>query len=367
MKRSGARDEPETRPPLPEVGSILVFACNLLGDSVCRLPAIAAAKRTYPESRVAVVADPASRAVFEGQAFVAEVRAFARTGTAVAQARAWWRLIAWARRQRPDLVLDLYGSKRTAVATKLVGARWRAGLHRGWAARWYNLPAPSRGPVGSEGHMIQMVNQCVAPAGISAEFVYVPLAISEADRTAADGLIAERVHTGSASIIVLNPGARVEAKRWAPERFGRLARRVADAVGARPLVIRSPDEEGLADRVVQASGEAAVALPVLSLKKLAAVLARASVLVSGDTGVLHVGTAMGVPAVILAGPNHPSLVAYPRLPQVALYHRDACEEWQGGPVCAHHNTCRTRRCIDAITVAEAAAAVMELVRLGQAQ
>lgn len=367
MTRSGAREEPETRAPLPEVGSIVVFACNLLGDSVCRLPAIAAAKRTYPESRVAVVADPAGRAVFEGQAFIAEVRVFARMGTAVAQGRAWWRLIAWARRQQPDLVLDLYGSKRTAVATKLVGARWRAGLHRGWAARWYNLPGPSRGAVGSEGHMIEMVNQCVASAGISAEFVYLPLAISEADRTAADGLIAEHGRTGSASIIVLNPTARVEAKRWAPERFGRLARRVADAVGARPLVIRSPDEENLADTVVQASGEAAVALPVLSLKELAAVLARASVLVSGDTGVLHVGTAMGVPTVILAGPNHPSLIAYPRLPQVALYHRDACQEWQGGPVCAHHNTCRMRRCIDAITVAEAAAAVMELVRLRQAQ
>jgi len=347
---------------LPSIGSIVVFACNLMGDSVCRLPAIEAAKRAYPEGRVAVVADPAGQAVFEGQTFIDEVRLFRRSGDPITQAGAWWQLIVWARRQRPDLVLDLYGSKRTAAATRLIGGRWRAGLHRGWAARCYNLRESASGDSRLQGHMIEIVNRGVAPAGIWAEFVYPPLAISDGDRAAADGLIAEHVRTGSASIVVLNPTARVEAKRWAPERFGRLARRVAAEAGVRPLVVTSPDERNLAEAVVRASGKAAVALPLLPLKRLAAVLAHASVLVSGDTGLLHVGTAMGVRSVILAGPNDPALVAYPRLPQVALYHPEACGERQGGPVCARHNTCRTGRCMDAITVEEATAAVLELLR-----
>jgi ADP-heptose:LPS heptosyltransferase len=339
---------------LPGIRTVLVFAFNLLGDSICRLPAIGAAKRTYPDARVVVVADPRYREVFDGQPFINEVRTTDRSGGRLKQLRAWLRLTGQARRLRPDLVLDLYGSKRTAALSRLSGARWRAGIYRDGRSGWYNLraSAPPRG-----GHIIEQMNWAVAGAGIAGEFSYVPMAVTDADRAAARRALAEVGLGDPDRLVLLNPSARVEAKRWPAKRFGMLGARL----GLRCAVITAPGDDGLARRVVAASDGGAVALPALGIKQLTALVGMARVVVTGDTGVLHLATAMGTPSVILAGPTDPRLVAYPGVRQVVLFHRDACADWRGEEQCADYNECARRRCIDAITMEEVGEAVRGLL------
>jgi len=338
---------------LRDVRSIVVFACNLLGDSICRLPAIKATKEAYASSRLAVVADPRCGEVFEGQPFIDEVWHLSRRGSRAWRAVEWWGLARRMRRARPDLVLDLYGSKRTAFVSWLSGAKWRAGLHRGGRSGWYNLLGKGPRP---GAHIIEQMNEAVRPAGVEARFAYVPIVVGAKERKAAESVLSG---FGGGRLVLLNPSARVKAKRWAVERFGEVARRVFEDRSVRCGVITAPGEEALTEAVVRAAGGGAVALPVMSLKELAAVLERTAVLVTGDTGVLHLGAAMGCPAVILAGPTDPRLVLCESCRQVALFHRGACEGWETGEQCAGYNDCRKRRCIDAIGVEE----VMEAVRV----
>ena len=351
-------------PQLPrDVGRILVFACNLLGDSICRLPAIKAAKESHPGSALWVVADARSGEVFSGQPFIDAVRPLERRGGPAAQARAWGSLARWARRLRPDFALDLYGSRRSALACRVSGARWRAGLHREGNSRWYNLrPRPGE-PVPQSGHLIQRINSYAALAGIRAPFAYCPLAVSDDHRAAAAAALAACGLEEGRPLIVLNPAARVPAKRWAAERFAELARRVQAETGAACAVATAPEDIAVSDEVAGRSRGAARALPALPLKQLAAVLEGASLLVTGDTGVLHVGMAMGAATVVLAGPTDPELVACAALPQVILFHRDACPEWAAGEQCPRYNTCQDRRCIDAVTVEEAVPAVRRALEL----
>ena len=358
-------------PVLPDVRTIVVFAFNLLGDSICRLAAIKAASQTYPGSRVIAVADPRYREVFDGQPFIDEVWTTDRRGGRRKQLRAWLRLAGQARRARPELVLDLYGSKRTALSSRLTGARWRAGLHAGGQSRWYNL-RPTGQAVGRglreardggvhqprpQQHIIEQMNWAVAAAGIAGEFRYVPMAVTDGDRAAARRALAESGLGDPDRLVLLNPSARVDAKRWPAERFGMLGMRL----GLRCAVITAPGDDGLTQRVVAASDGGAVALPALGIKQLAALAEMARVVVTGDTGVLHLATAMGTPSVILAGPTDPRLVEYPGVRQVALFHRDACAHWRGEEQCADYNECAKRRCIDAITMEEVGEAVRALV------
>ncbi|MFB3880491.1 MAG: glycosyltransferase family 9 protein [Armatimonadota bacterium] len=358
-------------PVLPGIRTILAFAMNLLGDSICRLPAIKAAKDVYPGSRVIVVADPRYSEVFEGQPFIDEVWTTDRRGGKLKQFRAWLRLTGQARRAQPDLVLDLYGSKRTALLSRVSGARWRVGLQAGGRSRWYNLrqvtqaagrglpEARARGvdQPRAQQHIIERANAAVEPAGIGAEFRYVPLAVTEADRQTARRALAEVGLDAREGLVLLNPSARVEAKRWPAERFAMVAARL----GRRCGVITAPGEEGLTAELVAAAEGAAAPLPVLSIKQLAALAQMARVIVTGDTGVLHVATAMGTPSAMIAGPTDPRLVAHPGARQVVLFHRDACAEWRGGEECADYNGCAKRRCIDAIRVEEVVAALSGLL------
>ena len=361
VESDGENRYPSVRVPLWDVHTILIFACNLLGDSICRLPAIGGAKEMYPDSRILVVADPRYGDVFEGQAFIDEVWPLSRRGGPLSQAWEWLGVIARGRRARPDLVLDLYGSKRTALVSRLTGARFRAGLHGDGLSRWYNLGDLVDAPALQRGHIIERMNEAVAPAGIAARFAYRPLAVAEGDREAARAALDGLGIADGGDVIVLNPAARVEAKRWAAERFGQLASALSGSGGPRCAVITAPGQEACTDEAVSASGGAAVALPVLELKTLAALLARAAVLVTGDTGILHLGTSMGAASVVLAGPTDPQLFAYPSGRQAVLFNREACPEWGEAEQCPRYNTCRDRRCIDAIAVAEAAEAARGLL------
>jgi ADP-heptose:LPS heptosyltransferase len=352
----------DTGAPLREVRGILVFSCNLLGDSICRLPAIEAAKDTYREAHLVVVADPVYREVFEGRSFIDEVWPLSRRGSRLRQAQEWLGLMRRVRRARPDLVLDLYGSKRTAFASWVSGARFRTGLHRDGLSRWYNLADRVHADALHRGHIIERINAAVAPAGIAARFSYCRIPIGDDERTAARQLLGDSGPGEGEPIVLLNPSARVSAKRWPIERFARLAESLAARPGARCRVITAPGEQALAQRAVAGSRGAAAALPEMSIRMLAAVLEEADLLVTGDTGVLHLSAAMGTPSVVLAGPTDPLLFANPEGRQVILFHREACERWEGGEQCAGYNECPDRRCIEAITVDEAAAAVQRLLR-----
>jgi ADP-heptose:LPS heptosyltransferase len=98
----------------------------------------------------------------------------------------------------------------------------------------------------------------------------------------------------------MNPGARRSDKRWPADRFRELARRLAGEAGAAPLVVWGPEERELASAI--AGGPATLAPPT-DLDTLLSVLRRASVVVAGDTGPLHLAAALGVPCVGLYGPT----------------------------------------------------------------
>ncbi|MEV4825227.1 glycosyltransferase family 9 protein [Micromonospora sp. NPDC049274] len=110
-----------------------------------------------------------------------------------------------------------------------------------------------------------------------------------------------------AGATVLHPGSKVPAKRWPAERFAALARALTDR-GHRVLVTGSADERALATRVADAAGlaPAAVLAGRTDLGALAALVADARLVVSGDTGVAHLATAYGTASVVLFGPVPPS-------------------------------------------------------------
>ncbi|MEH0973271.1 glycosyltransferase family 9 protein [Micromonospora sp. CPCC 205546] len=107
---------------------------------------------------------------------------------------------------------------------------------------------------------------------------------------------------------VLHPGAKVPAKRWPPGRFAALARELA-ARGHRVVLTGSRDERATARRIAADAGlpPDAVLAGRTDLGRLAALVAYARLVVSGDTGVAHLATGYRTPSVVLFGPVSPAL------------------------------------------------------------
>ncbi|MGN6599506.1 MAG: glycosyltransferase family 9 protein [Actinomycetes bacterium] len=108
-------------------------------------------------------------------------------------------------------------------------------------------------------------------------------------------------------VVVIHPGASVASRRWSAARFGVVAADLA-ARGHRVVVTGSPAEEALARQVVTAAKlpRAALLAGRLSLLQLASVVSGAALVISSDTGIAHLATALRTPSVTVFGPVPPS-------------------------------------------------------------
>jgi ADP-heptose:LPS heptosyltransferase len=125
--------------------------------------------------------------------------------------------------------------------------------------------------------------------------------------------------------VVVHVGAAYPARRWPPERFAKVVRHLVDR-GSDVVLTGSPDERLLAERTRQRAGRDAVCVLAgrTDLLELAAVVAAARLVVSGDTGVGHLATAFGRPSVLLFGPTPPARWGPPRDgPHTVLWHGES--------------------------------------------
>jgi heptosyltransferase-1 len=123
------------------------------------------------------------------------------------------------------------------------------------------------------------------------------------------------------SLILINPGAGWGAKRWPAERYGTLAGAL-NGLGYKVVINAGPGEENIASQVIAASGGVAIALN-MTLDQLIAVTRRAVLVIAGDTGPLHLGCMLGIPAVGIFGPTDPARNGPYGVPFRVLRHPDS--------------------------------------------
>jgi ADP-heptose:LPS heptosyltransferase len=106
--------------------------------------------------------------------------------------------------------------------------------------------------------------------------------------------------------VIVHPGCGFAARRWPPERYATVARRLA-GTGLRVVVTGSAGERPLAHQVAAAADlpDRSVLAGRTTLSELAALVAGATMVICGDTGIAHLATAYRTPSVVLFGPVSP--------------------------------------------------------------
>ncbi len=277
-------------------GGTLVIQTAFLGDVVLTTPLLSAlARRDGP---VDVVTTPAAAPLLEGHPAVGRVIRYDKRG-ADAGLAGLWRLGAALRGTGYRRAVLPHRSWRSAALALLADIPERAGFAGAAPALTYSL----RVPRAREGHEVERLLALAGPDASPAPEV--ALGLAPADRAAADAWLAARgIEPG---FVALAPGSIWGTKRWPyyPE--------LAAALGRPVVVIGSRDDAELAAAVVAAApGRAHSATGELDLRTAAALLGRASVLVTNDSAPLHLATAAGTPVVALFGPTVPAQGFGPR-------------------------------------------------------
>jgi lipopolysaccharide heptosyltransferase I len=318
---------------------VLLVRLGALGDIVHAVPAALALAAAAPGAEIDWLVDRRHRAVLD--LFDLPVRPIEIATTGVGE---WWTSVSALRRRAYDAAIDLQGLIKSAMFARLSGARRVVGfarqvLREPQASLLYTEAVDP----GIYGHVIQK-NVSIALAiggGIrSPATITMPLRPS-----------APPVGQTSAPYAIINPGAGWPNKRWAPERFGAVADRIRRDHGLVATVTWGPGEESLARAVVDASAGAARQAPPTALPELLALVRQAQLVVSGDTGPLHLATAAATPVVALFGPTDPCRNGPWASHDVSVSEFHRC-------TCHHKRQCsRATRCLDDIGVDDVMRAV----------
>ena len=315
---------------------ILVVRLGALGDIVHAVPAVAALRRRHPAARIDWIVDERHRAAVD---LVQGVDAI----ISIDPSKRWRglpRVVRRLRADRYDVALDFQGLLKSAVLAELSGAARVIGFERSAvrerAAAWFYDEHVQIGP---GRHVIEKNLQLAAALGADGAQVAFPLDVPSGPPI--DGPYA-----------LLNPGAAWPNKRWPPARFGEVAAWLRDRHGLPSLVLWGPTELALAQEVADGSSGAARPAPATRIGDVLALAKNARLMVSGDTGPLHLAAAVGTPLVGLYGPTSPRRNGPWRAEDVTISHNREC-------LCHHQRRCRRARgpCIDQITVQDVCAAI----------
>jgi lipopolysaccharide heptosyltransferase I len=329
---------------------ILIVRLSALGDIVHAIPVLAAITRHWPSARVDWLVEHAyapilslvkglhRRVVVRGPATAETAHTICFGGlTGYASAASHLRA------QGYDAALDLQGLIKSATWARISGAERVIGfdpahLREPLAGRLYSETVLPRDGV----HVIQKNLSLLSALGIGDARVELPLLPAASTAT----LEAMASIGGAGKYIVINPGAAWPNKRWPAERFGALAAALFDRTQLRSFVTWGPSERDLADTVCRWSRGAAETAPPTSIADLAVLVRDAALVISGDTGPLHIAAAMAAPLVGLYGPTWPERNGPWQPDDVVISRAGEC-------VCHHKRRCLCGSpCIDDIGIGE---------------
>jgi ADP-heptose:LPS heptosyltransferase len=323
---------------------ILVINFGQLGDVVLSFPALKAIREKFPQSWITVLTGKACAQIVELSGFADSVtvvdRVALRDGNKIISIGKIFRLVQKVRRERFDFVIDLHSLPETNILGFLSGASDRLFAQReNRSIDWLSNFTPKPPIEDKSKHTTDKYLDVLLPLGIKDAPRTIQLTPHKEDLEAVEKIFKKKKVRTDVPIVGLFPGAGHSGRRWALENFSEVANLFANSDGLQVVAICGPEEKELLEQARKMFPSSVCFLDKLTLTQLAAATTRLSILISNDTGPMHIAAATGTPIVVLV--PHPTLKIFV-------------------PIGEHHRAIHTDK-IEDITVEEVYAAAREVL------
>ena len=336
--------------------TVLVRGVNWIGDAVMTIPALRALKRSLPGSRLSLLVKPWVSPLFENDPAVDEIIPYSDEYKGVPGKL---RLAGTLKKRNFCMAMLFQNAFDAALLAFLAGIPKRIGYSRD--GRGVLLTDPVVFDTHAKGlHHIDYYLNLVQKAGLEAkqESPWIFLGLEE--RLEARRMLAPLKRP----IVAINPGATYgSSKRWHPERFAETAQRVMHELEGSVLLLGGPKEAEIADEIVQSIDPSCITSHTLlnlsgktSLRDLIAVISESDLMVTNDSGPMHIGYAVGTPLVAIFGSTSPEHTGPVGRSDIVIRKKIACSP-------CFERECKKKglECMERITADEVFDAMKKLV------
>ncbi len=327
---------------------ILITRTDRIGDLVVSTPVFKAVRERFPQAWIAALVFLENRELVEGNPYLNEVLLYDKKGSE----RGLWGNLVFAgklRKKKFDLVIHLHATNRMHQITFLAGIPVRMG----WTRKSAGLLTHGQKDIKSEGlkHEAEYNFELLKPLGIetpAAFETFVP--VSDRAHKSLGELTAHLGIPEDKPWVVINPSSSCPSKMWPVSRFAELVDALGEQFAPVVMIIGGPKDKGLAEKMRLCSKYAGLfdLTGKLSLGMLSILLKKSNLLISNDSGPVHIASAVGTPVISIFGRNQPGLSPQRWRP----LGKDARVIWKnvGCDPCLAHN-CRIHfLCLDVISV-----------------
>lgn len=299
MPRQGPADTDRGSGESPR--SIALVLLSAIGDAVHALPVVSSLRRAWPDSRITWVVQPAAHELVGGHPDVDEFVQFQRARGA----RAFIDFRRTTKGRRFDLVLDLQVYFKAGLLTWLLRSPRKLGFDRRRARdlNWLftNERIPPRTPQHVQDQYFEFLDHLGVPVERRWDFFF-----SEEERVAQRRFF-ERLDRPALAVVLRTTRS---GKNWLPERYARVLEAAEGEFGLRAVLVGSAAtaERAAAEEVMRLTRASPVHALGNDLRRLAWILDGSALLLSPDTGPLHLAVALGTPSIGLYGYTDPKRV-----------------------------------------------------------
>ena len=340
---------------LSRVRRIFIRGVNWVGDTVLTFPAVENLRRLFPQAELTVFTPRDLSGLWRAFPHVNEIVPFEKRSAV----RSFHEEMELARtlRRRFDLAIIFPRSFHAALLPYMARIPVRIGFCDEGRSFLLTHGIP-RTPELLRVHRVLYYLKLIEPLGKVDERIAPKIHLREEDRAWAEAFLKDQGFLDGRCLIGMNPGATYGlAKCWPPDRFRELGKRIAQRGKASILLFGKKEEGSTVQRILGSSGRWGIDLTgKTTLAQLAALLERCQLLVTNDTGTMHVAAAVGTPVVALFGSTDPVTTGPRGNSHVVIRKEVSCTP------CLKRVCPTDHRCMDLITVDDVEEAIRQHLR-----
>lgn len=278
---------------------ILLIQLRRVGDILLTTPVISYLKSVVPQSSIDFLSEPCGRAVLETHPELNQLLIYNKSHP--------FREMRRIQAQKYDAVLDFMNNPRTAYLAFASGARWRVGFKNPLRSIFYNIRVPI--PLGPEyvpKRKLRLTDFWLRKAGLGVQqppFIRPKLYLTDEDRLFAEQWVRDQ-KVNPKKVVILAPVHRHPIRQWRLDGFQQLGRELS-RLGFKIYMTWGPGEENFIAKVRAGFENELKPLPLTTIRQMAALFLKSRLLITNDSGAMHVAVAMGTPTVTIYGPTRP--------------------------------------------------------------